>query len=253
MRCFLVCFFVSLLPDNITTCNIYFRRIMDPADWSANDVSEWLIEKGFQKYSQLLCVEHQIDGQGLLSLTEHDLKQPPIEIRVIGDVKRLMHSIKTLKIKTRSVSSGRNTSTFLNNGVLSLPIETVIPTDDERIIIKDIAPFEIDESLEERQQSNKPRKIDQEKWKAGISLLYLVIAMYITCFSIVIVQEKAPDQHKHPPLPDIFLNHFPQLSWGYKVTDGIIISLTITWVTIVILHKQRYANLILQVYYHDST
>lgn len=70
---------------------------MDPADWSANDVSEWLIEKGFQKYSQLLCVEHQIDGQGLLSLTEHDLKQPPIEIRVIGDVKRLMHSIKNIE------------------------------------------------------------------------------------------------------------------------------------------------------------
>lgn len=234
MRRFLICFFVSLLTDNVI--NNHFRRIMDPADWSVNDVSEWLIEKGFQQYSQLLCVEHQIDGQGLLSLTENDLKQPPIDIRVIGDVKRLMHRIKSLKTKTRSVSSDRNTSTFLSNGVLSLPLETVIPTDDERAII--------DESLVDRQQSNKTSKINQEKWKAGISLLYLVISMYITCFSIVIVQEKAPDQHKHPPLPDIFLNHFPQISWGYKVSDGMIISLTITWVTIVILHKQRYANLI---------
>lgn len=229
----------NILPDNII--KNHFRRIMDPTDWSVNDVSEWLIEKGFQQYRQLLCVEHQIDGQGLLSLTENDLKQPPIEIRVIGDVKRLMHSIKTLKTNTRSVSSGRNISTFLNNGVASFPLET----DDERVIINDIAQFEIDESLVESQQSNKTRKIDQEKWKAGISLLYLVIAMYITCFSIVIVQEKAPDQHKHPPLPDIFLDHFPQLSWGYKVSDGIIISLTIIWVTIVILHKQRYVNLII--------
>jgi hypothetical protein len=63
------------------------------------------------------------------------LKQPPIDIRVIGDVKRLMHRIKSLKTKTRSVSSDRNTSTFLSNGVLSLPLETVIPTDDERAII----------------------------------------------------------------------------------------------------------------------
>jgi hypothetical protein len=98
----------------------------DPANWSCNDVSEWLNDYGFQKYSKLLCVDHQIDGQGLLNLTENDLKQPPIEIRVIGDVKRLMHTIKSLKTKSIQVPYGRKNGTLLHNGVFPLPSETVL-------------------------------------------------------------------------------------------------------------------------------
>jgi hypothetical protein len=71
-------------------------------------------------------VDHQIDGQGLLNLTENDLKQPPIEIRVIGDVKRLMHTIKSLKTKSIQVPYGRKNGTLLHNGVFPLPSETVL-------------------------------------------------------------------------------------------------------------------------------
>lgn len=51
-------------------------------DWSCENVASWLQEAGFENYCHLFCETHKIDGQALLSLTEADLKQPPLDIKV---------------------------------------------------------------------------------------------------------------------------------------------------------------------------
>lgn len=53
-------------------------------EWSVSDVALWLEENGLSKHKDLLCVEHQLDGGALLSLTESDLRMPPVEMTVLG-------------------------------------------------------------------------------------------------------------------------------------------------------------------------
>lgn len=48
--------------------------------WTIDDVKEWLEEEGFKQYVPLLCNKHRIDGKALLTLSENDLKSPPLSI-----------------------------------------------------------------------------------------------------------------------------------------------------------------------------
>lgn len=50
--------------------------------WTIDDVKEWLEENGFHNYVTLLCHRHRIDGKALLTLSESDLKSPPLSIQV---------------------------------------------------------------------------------------------------------------------------------------------------------------------------
>ena len=43
---------------------------MSAANWSCGEVRSWLIDQGFEEYSELLCDQHEVDGEVLLSLTE---------------------------------------------------------------------------------------------------------------------------------------------------------------------------------------
>ncbi|KAG5831522.1 hypothetical protein ANANG_G00304580 [Anguilla anguilla] len=67
------------------------------ARWSPKQVARWLEEEGFGEYVDLLCTEHRLDGVSLLTLTEYDLRSPPLGIRVLGDIKRLMLSLRRLR------------------------------------------------------------------------------------------------------------------------------------------------------------
>ena len=53
-------------------------------DWSIGDVAVWLDENGLSDYQTLFCEEHKIDGSVLLSLTEEDLRKPPVQLTVLG-------------------------------------------------------------------------------------------------------------------------------------------------------------------------
>ena len=51
-------------------------------EWDVERVRQWLQDNGFSSYAPLLCDKHRLDGNCLLMLTEQDLKQPPLEIKV---------------------------------------------------------------------------------------------------------------------------------------------------------------------------
>jgi len=53
-------------------------------EWSVGDVATWLDQNGLSKHKQLLCEEHQLDGAAILSLTENDLRKPPVQMTVLG-------------------------------------------------------------------------------------------------------------------------------------------------------------------------
>lgn len=65
--------------------------------WTVKQVGRWLREEGFSDYVDLLCNKHRLDGTSLLTLTEFDLRSPPLELKVLGDIKRLMLSVRKLQ------------------------------------------------------------------------------------------------------------------------------------------------------------
>ncbi|GMT33067.1 hypothetical protein PFISCL1PPCAC_24364 [Pristionchus fissidentatus] len=64
--------------------------------WSVAQVSSWLRHNGFDKYSTEF-VKHEIDGAVLLSISENDLREKPLSLSSLGDIKRLAGGIAKLK------------------------------------------------------------------------------------------------------------------------------------------------------------
>ena len=77
--------------------NGHVRSDVAVADWTPEDVAAWLSEVGFGIYSELLTVQHRVDGRALLHVSESDLRQPPVAMTVLGDIKNLALCISQLK------------------------------------------------------------------------------------------------------------------------------------------------------------
>ncbi|MFH4976255.1 hypothetical protein AB6A40_002964 [Gnathostoma spinigerum] len=76
--------------------------------WSYKDVAHWLTSRGFEKYSNLLAVQHKIDGSTLLMLRESDLREKPLELNCLGDIKRLASAISELKLASAAFCETRD-------------------------------------------------------------------------------------------------------------------------------------------------
>jgi len=76
---------------------------LSPRDWTSEHVAQWLASVGFTHYADLLANSHKIDGSILLSLSETDLREKPLQLTVLGDIKRLYAAIQVLKVQCMSV------------------------------------------------------------------------------------------------------------------------------------------------------
>ncbi|KAK5882343.1 hypothetical protein CesoFtcFv8_020940 [Champsocephalus esox] len=70
--------------------------------WSCKQVAQWLQERGFGEYVELLCGQHRLDGPSLLALTEADLRGPPLGLTVLGDIKRLTIALRRLQRRNQA-------------------------------------------------------------------------------------------------------------------------------------------------------
>lgn len=177
--------------------------------WTPKQVAKWLREEGFCDYVDLLCNKHRLDGTSLLALSEYDLRSPPLELKVLGDIKRLMVSIRKLQKQNLDVLEE-----------LGLPFDGHSPTGSGSGLdwlcngesgrdcdSTDTAPV----GEEYHQYTNgkykqQTRRLDPEYWKTVLSSVYVVFVFGFTSFVMVIVHERVPDMRTYPPLPDIFLD-----------------------------------------------
>ncbi|XP_075466448.1 sphingomyelin synthase-related protein 1 isoform X4 [Ascaphus truei] len=182
--------------------------------WTTKHVAKWLREEGFYDYVDSLCNRHRLDGTALLALTEYDLRSPPLEIKVLGDIKRLMLSIRKLQKQHASVLEELGLSSDAPAGALSL---SSLPSPDwlcNGELSQDCDGNGTDSSVDQHQYSNGKHKhpakrLDPEYWKTAISCVYVFIVFGFTSFVMVIVHERVPDMQTYPPLPDIFLDRHP--------------------------------------------
>lgn len=211
----------------------------DPVFWNCERVGEFLVDNGFAEYKKKLCDEHRIDGRVLLSLKEQDLYQ--LQIRVLGDVKRIMFAIQDLQTLNVQVDISRipEQNEHITNGDIKTDCQSSHSSESSRML-------NFMESSDDERHVHKKRKIDQEKWKTGISILYAFFVHFVTSFTIIIAQERMPDKKSYRPLPDILLDNIPYIPWAYKVTEGVILAGFITFFIILLFHKYRYVHAFFQ-------
>ena len=85
--------------------NGHVRSDVAVSDWTTDDVALWLNDVGFGSYSELLTIQHHVDGRALLQMSESDLRQPPVSMTVLGDIKNLALCISQLKARISFLSS----------------------------------------------------------------------------------------------------------------------------------------------------
>ncbi|XP_063130265.1 sphingomyelin synthase-related protein 1 isoform X2 [Rattus norvegicus] len=214
--------------------------------WTPRHVAVWLKEEGFFEYVDILCNKHRLDGVTLLTLTEYDLRSPPLEIKVLGDIKRLMLSVRKLQKTHIDVLeemgynsdspispmtpfiSALQSADWLCNGEPAHSCDGPIP----------------DLSSDQYQYMNGKnkhcaRRLDPEYWKTVLSCVYVFIVFGFTSFIMVIVHERVPDMQTYPPLPDIFLDSVPRIPWAFSMTEVCGMILCYIWILVLLLHKHR--------------
>mmetsp|Transcript_25392 Transcript_25392/g.83994 ORF Transcript_25392/g.83994 Transcript_25392/m.83994 type:complete len:499 (+) Transcript_25392:200-1696(+) len=96
----------SKLKDSpISDSTVRIQRI-PPQQWTKEDVSAWLTEKGFSHLRNLFRV-HAVSGQKLLKLDEHDLVRE-IHVQDEHDVSRILHEIDVLRLVMKKTSNWKS-------------------------------------------------------------------------------------------------------------------------------------------------
>ncbi|KAI6066560.1 Sphingomyelin synthase-related protein 1 [Aix galericulata] len=181
--------------------------------WTTKNVAKWLKEEGFCEYVDILCNRHRLDGITLLTLTEYDLRSPPLEIKVLGDIKRLMLSIRKLQKQHIDVLEELGYSSDSHIGTVCATVGSLQGTDwfCNGEVPRDYDGPITDLNGDQYQYANgknkhSTRRLDPEYWKTILSCVYVFIVFGFTSFVMVIVHERVPDMQTYPPLPDIFLD-----------------------------------------------
>ncbi|KAJ8795067.1 hypothetical protein J1605_018654 [Eschrichtius robustus] len=181
--------------------------------WTTKHVAVWLKDEGFFEYVDILCNKHRLDGITLLTLTEYDLRSPPLEIKVLGDIKRLMLSVRKLQkihidvleeMGYNSDSPMSSMSPFISALQSAEWLCNGEPSHDCDGPITDLNSDQY--QYVNGKNKHSIRRLDPEYWKTILSCIYVFIVFGFTSFIMVIVHERVPDMQTYPPLPDIFLD-----------------------------------------------
>lgn len=206
--------------------------------WGIKEVALWLREQGFDEYVELICSKHRVDGAALLSLTEHDLRSPPLRLPRLGDIKRLTVALRELQRQHTHSHSPPNDSgancVFLSHTA-------------------SLKRCSWNSSLDQNQPqcngdgmaylNGKCKKsygyLDPEGWKTALSSVYVMLVFGFTSFVMVLVHERVPDMRTYPPLPDIFLDSVPRIPWAFAMAETCGLVLCCILLLILLLHKHR--------------
>lgn len=218
----------------------------DVTSWTITDVGVWLKSIGFEKFDGLICREHEIDGKALLALTENDLRSPPLQLKKLGDIKKLNLLLQELRLKQdrlrphispingllASPSSARKRRVHHHGNGHAIPVQSQYT--DESCMSDSTDDNRVDGPVK------RVRIFNPEYKKMLISFLYSVIAAFATSYTMVLAHDRVPDKTRHPPLPDIFLDNIPLIPYAFKLSEYCGVSLMAIWIFILLFHKHRF-------------
>ena len=195
---------------------------MDVSKWTCQDVCKWLQTIEFGKDYEETFLNHKIDGVVLLSLTESDLRNQPLCMKVLGDIKKLWMAINTLQNETAAAISLK--ASEVRNGRLDSQTSECSISEEELSF-----------------DSINNQKLRPEYLKLFLSFIYMSLVLLLTAYVMVIVHDRVPDMTKYPPLPDLVLDNVPHIPWAFKMCEITILILMSTFILNLFFHKHRYS------------
>ncbi|XP_023996752.2 sphingomyelin synthase-related protein 1 [Salvelinus sp. IW2-2015] len=227
--------------------------------WSSKQVSGWLKQEGFGQYVVLLCSKHRVDGPSLLTLGEADLREPPLGLTVLGDIKRLALALRRLQRQNQEqleelgiglgglgAAAGGDRACHGDdwgcNGAGRRQVDCGVSGSWSGSRPRSGTEFEEDQC---HIHSTGDRKcllgrLDPELWKTVVSSVYVMLVFGFTSFVMVIVHDRVPDMTTYPPLPDIFLDSVPRIPWAFAMAEACGLILVYIFLLVLLLHKHRY-------------
>ncbi|VDP12565.1 unnamed protein product [Soboliphyme baturini] len=235
------------------------------AEWCCEEVQSWLVENGFAEYGDLLACHHKVDGRVLLSLTEEDLRNPPISLPLLGDIKRMILAIDRLKPdKGKYDGSGSYYDLqhvcYQHGSGHELSSKTLPPsTSSERprltipllfcmiMLFHSILCFLSLMYHSEVHHNLIISRIEaddtQSRWncilKTVVAGFHFLCSIFLTSYVMVIVHDRVPDSKTYPPLPDLLLDNIPHIPWAFDLCELLACLLGLIWCTILVFHKHR--------------
>ena len=214
--------------------------------WDLEKVGEWLEESDFAEYKDLFCTQHKIDGTSLLSLTELDLKGPPLNMKILGDIKRISRGIENLRKSNFEADS--NSCVLIENNTSR--VKNLLYTNPGDNTSGLAFPYPFSFLRNRRRKQNTPNKRDnnnnvliysklQEWLRVLVGLGYLLFAIFLTSIVMTIVHDRVPDMAKYPPLPDIFLDNVPLIPVAFQAAELCGVSLAVILASLLFFHKYR--------------
>ncbi|KAL7647158.1 UNVERIFIED_CONTAM: hypothetical protein RMT77_002416 [Armadillidium vulgare] len=236
----------------------------DVHSWSTKSVGRWLDSIGLPRYKDTFKL-HKIDGVALLLLTELDLKQE-LNVQVLGDVKRISAAISRLNYACRDYGLFAHSFHQLRNSTENIckhssfcsynskSSTNLCPQSSKRSRTyssdSQTEPGDVNfipttqgnstwSATNYRKMSGVAPHLRPEYIKTLVSCLYMFLVTWITAIIMVYVHDRVPDKERHPPLPDIFLDNVPHISWAFQLCEITILLLGVTWLFILYFHKHR--------------
>ncbi|XP_063073912.1 sphingomyelin synthase-related protein 1-like [Engraulis encrasicolus] len=220
----------------------------DVGSWGVEQVARWLEAEGFPDYVPLLCDQHRLDGPSLLSLREDDLRTPPLQMTVLGDIKRLMLAMTRLQCRHPLTVHELGLTHHIEHDMQGTKYSAVQCNGrHESHVSEGTAYSRLQPSFQRSSEQWHPfangkwrnTRLDPEYWKTALSAVYAMFVCGVTAFVMVIVHERVPDMRTYPPLPDIFLDSVPRIPWAFAMAEVCGLTLGIMFILVLLLHKHR--------------
>jgi len=143
-------------------------------------------------------------------LNENDLRKQPMNLKILGDIKKLLTLINTMKEQTSKKSRS----------------QTSWSTGEKVKIWND--------------RNDKQFQHGSSYWaRLILSMAFFGIVAFITSITMTIVHFRVPDQEHFPPLPDVVLDNLQLIPWAFTMCEYIAITMgSIFWI-IVAAHRHR--------------
>lgn len=225
-------------------------------NWNVKEVLKFLKNQTVDSKEILTAVhEEKIDGKTILLLNERDFYSLEAKYNILlGDLKKFSLIVHKLQTENRNclvylgVLDSQSPqqqhqqpliNNLLRNGNNASAFHHHLFMTDNRNRIQDVEISPDNSSVDGSSSSKFASCIQPEFFKTIVSLGYAFLVTWITAFVMVIVHERVPDSKRYPPLPDIFLDNVPHISWAFfacEVTGAILFSF---WVGVLLFHKYR--------------
>jgi len=241
--------------------------------WGREEVRVWLTQIGLGAYAPLMCDTHHLDGSSLLMLNEADLKQPPLKMEVLGDIKRLLFHLAELRLDypppdSRVLYCLAPSVQSSSYNLASLPPEDSSPSHASLNNRADSLSSSSSEGESGGSHSNGSKgdsarlrqpftslcnncqagvrvpktslSFPLERWKTGLAMMYGMAVSWLTALVMTVVHDRVPDMAKYPPLPDIILDNVPHIPWAFEMTELTGMTLMAIWLLMIMFHKHRF-------------